>query len=192
MGQLSCGNLVAPAATNVTGISFANGQLITGDVSAITGINFTSIQSALSSNSSNFCSSQGVNATVGAGNRITFTGSNNFTQIFTINASVLASASAITFNFSNASAVGEVIVNVVGSNVTFSGFDTNLGSLPAGLLTWNICSANNVSISSFNFRGNLLAPNASVTIGNAQIAGLVAARTLTGTGGGEVHLPTCP
>jgi choice-of-anchor A domain-containing protein len=91
------------------------------------------------------------------------------------------------------SVVKQVVVNVVGSDAaTFSGFDTNTGGLTSGQLTWNICSATSVSISSFNFQGNLLAPLADVSLTNAQINGNVAARTLVGTGSGEVHLPTCP
>ena len=49
-----------------------------------------------------------------------------------------------------------------------------------------------MSVSGFNFQGNLLAPSADVSLSNAQINGNVAARTLTSTGSGEVHLPQCP
>jgi hypothetical protein len=84
------------------------------------------------------------------------------------------------------------------------------------LITWNICSATTVNINAFNFAGNLLAPLSDVIVGNAQvrepalwpfsssrtarrphhpssskqqIVGNVVARSFTGTGGGEVHLP---
>ena len=103
------------------------------------------------------------------------------------------SASSIRFAFSDASTVQQVVVNVVGTDATsFSGFDVNLGGLTSGQVTWNVCSSTSVNITNFNFQGNLLAPLADVVITNAQINGNVAARTLTGTGSGEVHTPQCP
>jgi choice-of-anchor A domain-containing protein len=130
---------------------------------------------------------------VGSGNGVTFTGSNSSSQTFTITTAQLAAASSVRFAFPTASAVQQVVVNVVGSGVAdFSGFDTNLGGLSNGRVTWNVCSATRVTISGFNFQGNLLAPLADVVISNAQINGNVAARTLTSTGSGEVHLPQCP
>jgi choice-of-anchor A domain-containing protein len=192
-GEIQCGNLVTPASTAVTGLSFRNGKAITGDITAITGVDFDAIESALSSASSSLCSAAGTAATVGSGNGVTFTGSNSASQTFTITAAQLADASSIRFAFADASAVQQVVVNVVGSGtVDFSGFDTNLGGLANGRITWNICSATRVTVSAFNFQGNLLAPLADVVISNAQINGNVAARTLTSTGSGEVHLPQCP
>lgn len=94
--------------------------------------------------------------------------------------------------FNLGSPVQSVVVNVQGTRVSFSGFQTETGGLASGLITWNFCSATSVTIRNFGFEGNLLAPLADVTVENAQIAGLVAARSLSGTGSGEVHLPTCP
>ena len=130
---------------------------------------------------------------MGAGNRLTFAGSDSASQTFTITTAQLAAASWIRFAFADASAVEQVVINVVGNDaVEFSGFDVDIGGVANGRITWNVCSARSVSVSSFNFQGNVLAPLADVSLTNAQINGNVAARTLTGVGSGEVHLPQCP
>lgn len=192
-GEIQCGNLVTANTTTVTGVSFRNGQAIAGDITALTGLDLAAVASDLASASSSLCSAQGTAATVGAGNRITFAGSDSASQTFTITTAQLAAASWISFAFDDASAVQQVVVNVIGDDdVEFSGFDLNIGGVANGRMTWNVCSATSVSVSSFNFQGNLLAPLADVSLTNAQINGNVAARTLTGTGSGEVHLPQCP
>lgn len=197
-GEIQCGNLVTPTTTVVApGLSFRNGRAITGDVLSLTGLDFAAVGASLSSASSTLCSSAGaIPATIGAGNRVTFTATNAQSQpiIFSITADQLASATAFTFNVGNPGAT--VVVNVLGgSSVTFSNFDAALNGLVSGRLTYNICSATTVNIAGFNFMGNLLAPLSDVTITRGQITGLVAARTLTspvGGNSGEVHLPNCP
>jgi choice-of-anchor A domain-containing protein len=194
-GAVDCGNLVTPATTTVRGVNFNNGKAVTGDIFALTGLNFSAVASSIASASSSLCSSSGgIAATVGSGNRITLGSTSSASQLtFTLTTAQLASASSIRFALSNVAAVEQIVVNVVGDGaVDFSGFDTDLGGLSNGVITWNICSATSVSISAFNFQGNLLAPLADVTLNNAQINGNVAARTLSGTGSGEVHAPVCP
>jgi choice-of-anchor A domain-containing protein len=183
---------VTPNTTEVISLSFRNGQAITGDVLALTGIDFPAVAASLSAASSSLCSATGTAASVGSGNRITFAGSNSASQTFTITTAQLRTASWIGFTFTDASAVEQVVVNVVGTDaVTFSGFDVSLGGIANGRVTWNICSATSVSVSAFNLQGNLLAPLADVVISNTQINGNVAARTLVSRGSGEVHLPQC-
>ena len=47
-GEIQCGNLVTPASTTVTGVSFRNGQAITGDITSITGTITATPPSAIS------------------------------------------------------------------------------------------------------------------------------------------------
>lgn len=194
-GAVDCGNLVTPASTTVSGVNFNNGQAVTGDIEALTGLNFADVSASLSSASNALCSAEGISASVGSGNRITLasTASGAAQITFTLTTAQLASASWVRFAIADVASVEQIVVNLVGDDaVDFSGFDTDLGGVSNGLITWNVCSATSVTVTAFNFQGNLLAPTADVSLSNAQINGNVAARTLTGSGSGEVHTPVCP
>jgi choice-of-anchor A domain-containing protein len=83
-GEIQCGDLVTPNTTDVTGVSFRNGQAVTGDILTITGLDFAATESALASASSSLCGTNATSASVGSGNGVTFVGAGTTTQTFTI------------------------------------------------------------------------------------------------------------
>ena len=85
---------------------------------------------------------------------ITFTGTANATQAFTVNASDVNVATSMTFKFANASAVESVVVSVVGNeSVSFSNFAIDNGGVQGGLITFVVCSSRKVTVSGFELDG---------------------------------------
>jgi choice-of-anchor A domain-containing protein len=82
-----------------------------------------------------------------------------------------------------------IVINVSGTSVNWTQgnmvgqFDNNYWQ---GHLIWNFTEATNINLGSFNFKGAILAPYASITAAG-NIDGLVVANNLTTTA--EVHLP---
>ncbi|MEN3940384.1 choice-of-anchor A family protein [Prosthecobacter sp. SYSU 5D2] len=82
-----------------------------------------------------------------------------------------------------------IVINVSGTSVNWTQgnmvgqFDSNYWQ---GRLMWNFTEATSINLGSFNFKGAILAPFASITT-SGNIDGLVVANNLTTTA--EVHLP---
>ena len=195
-GGVQCGTLVAENSAELISLpGFANGRPLLGSVQNITGVNFTAEAEQLNATANALCAAaaSSVPATVSPWREISFAGSANATQAFTVNASDINVASSATFNFPNASAVQSVVVTIVGSeNVTFTNFGINNGGVAGAYITYVVCSAEQVTVRGFGLQGNVLAFNSSLIVENGQIVGNVVAQTMTGTGVGEVQVPECP
>jgi choice-of-anchor A domain-containing protein len=200
-GRLFCGNLLASANVTIVNLpSFGNGgRLVVGNVTQLSGVNFTLAAEELRNASAGLCgaaSANGTNSTQaeldGFGG-ITLRATGVANESFVVRASDLSTAAGLRLVGFNRNTVQEVVINVVGNGTaTFSNFFVDVGSVPLTSIVWNICEAPQVVIQGFQFPGILLAPNSSVTLQNGLVLGQVVAATLRGSGGGQINIPFCP
>ena len=109
---------------------------------------------------------------------LTFNGTSDGLNVFSIDASTLAHATGITFNLSTD---GYALVNVTGATA-----DTlpNVGfNFDASDVLRNFYGVNNISMQSF--AGSILAPTASINFSSGNLNGTLVALNLAG--GGELH-----
>jgi choice-of-anchor A domain-containing protein len=196
-GRLFCGNLLASNDSQIVNLpSFANNAgLVVGNVTELSGINFTLAAAELRNVSSNFCNASQTTSTsaeVAEFGAITLRATGAANESFNVQASDLARSTGMRLvGFS--SSTQEVVINIVGNQTaTFSNFFVDVGSVPLTSIIWNVCEANLVVIQGFQFPGILLAPNSDVTLQNGLVQGQIVAATLRGSGGGQINVPFCP
>jgi choice-of-anchor A domain-containing protein len=157
-------------------ISSASTGSVTSHVSTPTlPINFSAAQTNLTQTSTYLNGLSNTGSYVDAWGSLTFTGSNDGLNVFSIAASTLDSSYGITINIpSDAFA----IVNVIGStSVSLPNVGFNFNSTD---VLWNLSGVTTLSMASFN--GSILAPSANVSFNNGALNGTLVANCLTGSG----------
>jgi hypothetical protein len=91
-------------------------------------------------------------------------------NVFTVNASDLATANQLSFNLLSNANVNTtlVVVNVVGAvngRFNLTNAVINLNGLPAANIIWNVCDAAAIGLTNLQFRGSLLAPFSDLNLG---------------------------
>ena len=160
---------------NTTGSTFSNQQLM----SPTTGpVDFAAAQANLDSVSTALAG-QTANGTVQFDGYYgyTLTGASSGTNVFNLTASNYTSD---TINIA-APAGSTVIVNVAGSADSFNGGSLNLSGVTADHVIFNFADATSLSLSSYAFKGTILAPQANFNGSGGQINGQLIAASAQGT-----------
>lgn len=202
-GQLFCGNLLASADAEILSApSFGGGSVKVGDVTELSGIDFEEAGRELLDESETLCSAvedgEATDAEVDSSGGITLTATGATVEMFSVRARDLSAATGVRFVGFEGQSINEVIINVMReaddseASLVLSNFAVDLGSVPVRSVLWNICGGTDlVVIQAVGLPGALLAAGADVTLQNGQVTGQVVARTMRGSGGGQIINPAC-
>ena len=188
-GQLSRGNAVyrAVAVDNFTVAAGTKRQ-------AAPPVDFPGERSRFASLSSAWAAlpqTSGVSVSYGAGGTVALDAAGrDGLVVFQMDGSRLASASGI--QLANVHSGATVLLNISGNTVQLSNAGVAINGTsgepqPQDRVVWHFPQATSLTISSFSVPGMVFAPSAAVSLSNGHINGSVVARSLGGTGGGEIH-----
>ncbi|ELR19827.1 uncharacterized protein ACA1_133400 [Acanthamoeba castellanii str. Neff] len=215
-GQLFCGNLLASADAEILSApSFGGGSVKVGDVTELSGIDFEEAGRELLDESETLCSAvedgEATDAEVDSSGGITLTATGATVEMFSVRARDLSAATGVRFVGFEGQSINEVIINVMReaddseASLVLSNFAVDLGSVPVRSVLWNICGGTDLVVIQAvglperltfvlyrpTMAGALLAAGADVTLQNGQVTGQVVARTMRGSGGGQIINPAC-
>ncbi|MDQ1252134.1 MAG: hypothetical protein QG646_1249 [Euryarchaeota archaeon] len=196
-GQVYHGNMHVGGTVSHTGVSIVNGFLYNPS----TPINFSVEEMYLKSLSAYWASlpaTSGTTVALQPWGRLDLTGTNSTLNVFFISNTKWKSTGEINLVVPAGSSV---IINVEGTsdsiphnspgyfgNMNFNG---NNGASAWQTTVWNFYNMTSMSMSSFGWKGSILAPYANFTYTNGNLAGNLIAKSLTMTGlagSAELHL----
>ena len=196
-GQVYHGNMHVGGTVSHTGVSIVNGFLYNPS----TPINFSVEETYLKSLSAYWASlpaTSGTTVALQPWGRLDLTGTNSTLNVFFISNTKWKSTGEINLVVPAGSSV---IINVEGTsdsiphnspgyfgNMNFNG---NNGASAWQTTVWNFYNMTSMSMSSFGWKGSILAPYANFTYTNGNLAGNLIAKSLTMTGlagSAELHL----
>ncbi len=155
-----------------TGPSFITHTSITGPVSLP--VDFAGTKTSLVSKSQGLAALTTNGTTVDTSNNVTFTGTSSGTNVFSITASQLASASIINVSVPTG---GVSLINVTGATSdTMPNVSYNL--TPTATL-WNFNGVTSLTLTG-SANGSILAPNAAVSTSFGELFGTLVGNSLTG------------
>jgi choice-of-anchor A domain-containing protein len=176
---------------SLSGVGTPNGVTLQSNaVSAASGINFAQTATDLQNLSLQLSNLPGQIAGIPVNNQLTLSGSNTDLNVFQVAAGVF-NGSINTFNI-NAPSSSTVIINVLGASNTFQNggaFINGVQSATAGQrILFNFVNTTSLTISSYGFRGSILAPQAAVSFNNGSLDGQLIAQSLSGNGESHNYL----
>ncbi len=177
-GQVNAGNLVYGSSASLSNFGVPNGAIrvdapIDFITSAATLRQWATELDALVSNGS---------TVITPWNAILLTGSDTALNVFTLQASALASATS--FNLL-APAGSTVLINVEGTAVTMQNFGFLYSGVAREQVLFNMLDATSLTMQGISIEGSILAPWANTTFNNGQMNGQLI--TVNLQGGGELH-----
>jgi choice-of-anchor A domain-containing protein len=123
-------------------------------------------------------------------------GTDDALNVFQVDASVFASTCYLSIS---APAQSLVVLNIVGTSATFSGFSTGFsGGIDATGVLFNFVDATGITLSHHGFFGTMLAPQAHVKFSDGSFDGGIYAGSMSGNAEGhlrplrEIHLGPSP
>jgi choice-of-anchor A domain-containing protein len=176
---------------SVSSVGTPNGTTLQSNaVSAVSGINFAQTASDMQSLSQQLFNLSGQIAGVPVNNQLTLTGANADLNVFQVAAGVF-NGNIHTFNI-NAPSSSTVIINVLGASNTFQNGGMMINgaqSATAGQrILFNFVNTTSLTLSSYGFRGSILAPQAAVSFNNGSLDGQLIAQSLSGNGESHNYL----
>ncbi|MEZ6140281.1 MAG: choice-of-anchor A family protein [Zavarzinella sp.] len=177
-GQLEYGDIRHGGTANLSSVGFLDGAAAPG-----TTVDFAALKSQLNHASQFWASLPATGTTsVSPWGEISFTGWNSHHNVFTIDASALATASSLSINVPKCSTV---LINVVGEHVSMSNFGMFLNGTSQAQVLFNMANAKTITMSGIAIQGSILAPKAAISFNNGHINGTLIGCSFCGNG--ELH-----